>query len=111
MNNTLKVASLNVCKGLFSKEVLFLNMMQQEELDIIAVCETEVTDFGEQKPFTLSGFRTYWPLKRSDNNLKRMLCFVKEAIEVIERKDLMSSAISTIWLEHKPEEGHKILVC
>ena len=111
MDNTLKVASLNVCKGLFSKEVLFLNMMQQEELDIIGVCETEVTDFGEQKPFTLSGFRTYWPLKRSDNNLKRMLCFVKEAIEVIERKDLMSSAISTIWLEHKPEEGHKILVC
>ena len=40
-----------------------------------------------------------------------MLCLVNEEVDVIERKDLMSSDISTVWLEHKPEGGHKSLVC
>ena len=34
-----------------------------------------------------------------------ILCFVREDVEVIKRKDLMSPAISTIWLEYKPTNG------
>ena len=67
--------------------------------------------FDEQKPYTLKGFRTYYPLKRQERNLKRLLCFVKEDVEVTERKDLMSPNISSVWLEHRPTNGYKILLC
>ena len=43
--------------------------------------------------------------------MKRILCFVKEDVEVKERTDLMSPHISSVWLEHKPSNGKKILVC
>ena len=110
-NQTLRVGNLNICKGLYSKEALLLNMIEHEEIDIFGVSETDILDFNEEKPFSLKGYRTYWPIKRSDNNLKRMLCFVKENVEVIKREDIMSPNISTIWLEHKPVNGHKILIC
>ena len=108
---TIRVGSLNICKGLNNKEVQLLNTMENEELDIFGVSETDLSDFDEEKPFTLKGFRTYYPLKRQERNLKRMLCFVREEIEVTERKDLMSPNISSVWLEYRPENGHKILLC
>ena len=86
-------------------------MIEEEELDIIGVSETDLKDFDESLPYTLRGFKTFWPLKRSETNMKRMLCFVKQDVEVRERTDLMSPHISSIWLEHKPLNGKKILLC
>ena len=107
----LRVGHLNICKGVNSKEALLLNTIEDEEIDIIGVSETDLYDFNEQKPWTLKGFKTYWPLKRTEKNVKRMLCFVKEDIEVSERQDLMSPNISSIWLEYKTADGNKILIC
>ena len=107
----LRIGNLNICKGLNNKEAQLLNMIEEEEIDIIGVSETDLKDFDESLPYTLRGFKTFWPLKRSKANMKRMLCFVKQDVEVKERTDLMSSQISSIWLEHKPVNGKKILLC
>ena len=65
----LKIGSFNICRGLNSKETLLLNLMENEELDIIGVHETDISDFDESTPFTLSGFKTYWPIKRTESHL------------------------------------------
>ena len=64
-NKALRVGSFNICKGMNNKEELLLNMMENEDFDIIAVHETDIQEFDEKRPFTLLGFRTYWPLQRS----------------------------------------------
>ena len=39
------------------------------------------------------------------------MVFVKNEVEVEERRDLMSPDISTVWLEYKPNKGKKFLIC
>ena len=44
-------------------------------------------------------------------DLKTLLCFVREGVEITERQDLMSPSLSNVWLEYKPEKGKKLLFC
>ena len=67
-------------------------------------------DFDEKKPFKIEGFNTFFPLKRPGSNKKRLLCFVKDNLEVTQRSDLMSNTISSVWLEMKTK-SQKILIC
>ena len=55
-------------------------------------------------------FNTFFPLKRPGSNKKRLLCFVKDNLEVTQRSDLMSNTISSVWLELKTK-SQKILIC
>ena len=101
----LRLGSLNICKGLYTKEKFLLDTIEKQEIDIFGVSETDLKHFDESRPFSLKGFKTYYPLKRQDIDMKRILCFVRQGVEVTERQDLMSPNLSTIWLEHKPVKG------
>ena len=107
----LRVASLNICKGLYSKETLLLNLMINEDIDIIGISEADLSFFDEKRPFSLHGYKTFYPILRQDKNIKRLLVFVKQEIEVEERRDFMLPDISTVWLEYKPHQGKKIMIC
>ena len=72
----LRIGNLNICKGLNNKEAQLLNMIEEEEIDIIGVSETDLKDFDESLPYTLRGFKTFWPLKRSETNMGRKFCCV-----------------------------------
>ena len=109
-NNNLRIASLNIDRGLFDKEERLINTLEEHELDICAVSEVDIKDFDETKPFSIEGFNTYFPLQRPGTNTKRILCFTKSNIEVKLRDDLMSSLLSNIWLEIQGK-GHKIIIC
>ena len=109
-NNNLRIASLNIDRGLFDKEERLINTLEEHELDICAVSEVDIKDFDETKPFSIEGFNTYFPLQRPGTNTKRILCFTKSNIEVKLRDDLMSSLLSNIWLEIQGK-GQKIIVC
>ena len=85
--------------------------MINEEIDIIGISETDLPNFDEKKPYSLMGFKTFYPLQRQEKNIKRLLVFVKQDVEVEERKDLMSKDISTVWLEYRPHKGKKFLIC
>ena len=87
-----------------------LNTILEEDFDIIGVSECDIQDFDPQKPYSIEGFSTYFPLNREGSNKKRLLCFVKSSIEVKERKDLMSEAVSSVWLELSKGK-HKTLIC
>ena len=93
-----------------SKDTQLMNMLINEDIDIMKVSETDLI-FDEKKPFSLEGFKTFYPLLRQERNVKRMLLFVRNDIEVEERRDLMSPDISTVWLEYKPHKGKKFLIC
>jgi len=110
IKNSLRISSLNICRGLFKKEERLLNTMNETKCDIFSVSEVDIEDFDEKKPYSLEGYKTYFPLKRTGTNTKRMLCFVKDTIEATERQDLMSDLLSNVWLELKGK-NQKILVC
>ena len=115
---SLRLGSFNIGGGLISskkkrgKEELLLETLSTNKVDIACVQETELEHFDESRPFSLSGYRTFFTQKRSnDNDIKRLLVFVKEGVEVDQRNDLMSPLVSTIWLELSAERGRKTLIC
>ena len=55
-NNNLRIASLNIDRGLFDKEERLINTLEEHELDICAVSEVDIKDFDETKPFSIEGF-------------------------------------------------------
>ena len=107
---TLKIASLNIGRGLFSKEELLVNTMEDQKSDIFSVSEVDLEDFDDKKPFSLKGYVTFFPLQRPGTSTKRLLCFVRENIDAKQRNDLMSNQLSSVWLEIKGK-GQKILIC
>ena len=105
----LRIASLNIGRGFFAKEELLIHTIKEHKIDICSVSECDVEDFNENKPFSIKGFKTLFPIQRPGNYTKRLLCFVSDKIEVHERKDLMSNLFSSIWFELKGK-GQKILI-
>ena len=95
----LRIASLNIRRRLYKKEELLGNSINENKCDICCVSEYDLEYVDESKPFSIKGFKTYFPLQWPGTNTKRLLCFVNERIEVIQRTDLMSNLISTVWLE------------
>ena len=79
---SLRVANLNIDRGLIKKEDLLKYTIQEYNIDIIGVSEVDLISFDEKQPFTIEGFNTFFPLKRPGSNKKRHLCFVKENLEV-----------------------------
>ena len=62
VNNNLRIASLNIDRGLFDKEERLINTIEELELDIFGVSEVDIKDFDETKQYSLQGFNTFFPL-------------------------------------------------
>ena len=108
--NFLKLGSINVCGGLFKKEELIIETIKSNNIDIIGLLETEIHHFDTKKPFTIKGFKTYVPLEREKSSTVRLLCLVREDIEVKLREDLMSPLLCSVWLETTAKDGKKVLL-
>ena len=67
----------------------------------ISLREIEIKDFSEDNTFSIRGFKTFFPPKRNGSATKRLICLVREDLEVIQRDDLMSEWVSSVWLELK----------
>ena len=110
IDHQLKVASLNICRGLYSKEELLEATIRENDFDVCSVCEVDIENFDIKNPFSLGGYQTFFPLERTGTSTKRLICFVKEDIQVTQRSDLMSDMFSSDWLEIR-NNGQKILIC
>ena len=88
VNGGLRVGSLNICRGLYSKEKQLKMTIQDMELDIVFLLETDVSDLDLKNPPSYEGYNTICPQKNS-NNKTRILAFVKQALNAKKRDDLM----------------------
>ena len=84
---------------MLNKEENLLCTMEKNNVDIFTVSEAELEEFDEKKPFSLKGFGTFFPMDRKGTSTKRLLCFVRESIEVKQRTDFMCPELSIVWLE------------
>ena len=64
---------MNIGRGLFGKEELLIHTINEHKIDILSVSECDLEDFNESKPFSIKGFKTFFPLKRIGTNTKRLL--------------------------------------
>ena len=110
LKNILRISSLNIRRGLNSKEELLIQTIQEQSCDVCSISEVDIHDFDDKKPFSIEGYKTFFPIKRTGTNTKRLICFVKIGIEAKQRDDLMSESLSSVWLEIKGI-NQKVLIC
>ena len=87
INDLLRISSLNIRRGLYKKEEELILLMQEQNCDVCSFSEVDIEDFNEKKPFSIEGFKTFFPLKRTGTNTKRLICLVKAEIETKQRDD------------------------
>ena len=98
---TIKIGSLNIRNGLYTKESLLHSFMIEHDLKIFSLCETEVENYDTKKPFLLEGFKTFHSTERACQKYKRIIMLVAEEIECEQRLDLQSNDVANIWVEIK----------
>ena len=91
-----KQKNKQIGRDLETKEELLKHTIMDEKFDICSVSEVDLEHFDEKKPFSIKGFKTYFPFERNNTNKKLLLCFVKDSIEISQRSDLMSNLLSNI---------------
>ena len=62
-----------------------MNKIYEENLDILGVSEVDIEDLDEKKPFTIKGFKTYFPLQRKGSNKKD--CYALSRIHMKLKKE------------------------
>ena len=72
ISKSLKIASLNIGTGLFSKEELLVNTIKEHNINILGVSEIDIQYFNEKKPYSTKGYNRFFPLERLDSNTKRL---------------------------------------
>ena len=92
----LRIASLNIGRGLFGKEELLIHTINEQKIDILSVSECDLEDFNESKPFSIKGYKTVFPLKRAGINTKRLLCFKGARDRLL----FMSKSRGSLWIIH-----------
>ena len=53
LDQQLKVASLNICRGLFCKEELLESTIKENNFDVCSVCEVDIETFDIRNPFSI----------------------------------------------------------
>ena len=51
LKNTLRISSLNIRRGLCSKEEELIQLIQEQSSDVCSLSEVDIVDFDEKKNF------------------------------------------------------------
>ena len=104
--------SWNVKSGLIRRELEIRNLIENENIDVLFLKETDSNQLQTESDFTITGFITIFQ-KREDNCEKvRLICLVKESLmtNFTVRQDLMSTDFPSIWLEVNETNKQTVLL-
>ena len=96
----MRIATWNVRRGLVKRENEIKSMLEEEDLDILFLTET---DSLKQNVITynMKGYKTYLQATNEENNLVRIAALVKEncGVDIALKEDVMSPNFPSIWFE------------
>ena len=103
----------NIRKGLLRREQEMTEMINNEEINIMFLVETDTNAINKEEDYKIEGFKTVLPLKSGEDKHTRILGLVDETrVEYLKvRKDLMDNDFPSIWLEMKRDTKKNLLVC
>ena len=99
-NRHLKIGTWNVRRGLITREIEIINLLESEKLDVLFLTETD-TKKQNATGYKIKGFNTFVQLKKSDEDMVRIIALVKEEVglNLKLREDLMDETFPSVWLE------------
>ena len=107
----LKVGSWNIRHGLIKHEQELKVWMENENLDIAYLVETDTTDVTTPEDYQILGYETILPLINTDQKTRIIaLSRTSTGNKTKVRKDLMSTNFPSIWLEYETKYKKNTLI-
>ena len=104
--NTKKIASLNLCLGLRNKKDAVKRLIQENEIDIMCLQETEIpVDF----PIDLLTFKGYNYENESCTDKSRCGIYVTDKVSYVRRCDLEVAGVHAIIIDLKDKKTTRII--
>ena len=107
-----RVGCWNIRKGLIKREQELKNLMQNQELNIMFLVETDTMMIQKSEDYKIEGFITILPKIQNQNDSVRVLCLVQEEMkeEIKIREDLMSDRFPSIWVELDRKNEKNVII-
>jgi len=107
----LNVGTWNVRRGLIRRENEIKLLLQEEELDVLFLTETDIRKENVQS-YKIKGFDTKLQACKNDGDMVRIIVLIKEnvGVEVNLRDDLMSETFPSIWIEMLDRHKSKTVI-
>ena len=103
------MGSINICRAFYDKEDHIKQLISAQKLDMLFVQECDIKNVDPKNPPRIQDFQTICP-KKMTKETTRILLLIKEDIKMTVREDLMSSDISSIWIETRSDKGTKTII-
>ena len=96
----LNIATWNIRRGLITKENELVQLLQEEEIDVMFLTETD-TSLQNAETFQITGYTTHIQLCKEKKENVRIIALTKDncGVEILRREDLMSGRFPSIWIE------------
>ena len=96
MSSATKIATLNLCLGLKNKKDMIARLIQEEEIDILCLQETEIQAGFNTNLLTFRGFN----YENEQNDLKsRCGIYVSNKISYVRRSDLETNGLHSVIID------------
>ena len=104
----LKCGTWNICKGLVTREFELLQLLEEEEIDILFITETDTLMLESESDYSIKGYKTIFPKRKTNKDKLRLLCVIKEEVvpdfEII--SDYMYDGFPSIWIKKARKDNN-----
>ena len=102
----LKIATLNLCLGLMNKREEIKKLIEDNDIDIICLQETEITKFYNNQMLTLRDYN----LEIEKNSVKgRVAIYIKNGINYVRRTELEGIDSHLVIVDIKVETQFRLI--
>ena len=102
----LKIASWNTCLGLFHKKDYVRDLLRENEIDILALQETEINEDLDLNNLKISGYTLE---TESNDEKRRVVIYVRSSLTYKRRSDLEKKNLHLIVLDVETKPSLRLI--
>ena len=104
-SSTVQMASLNICRGMYTKENELGDIFEELGLDCLFLQEVDIRDYDTKKPFSIPGARTF---THKGDKIRTMTLVRMEKIQSAEIDEDLMSDRPEVWVNVTLKGGVKL---
>ena len=81
--NEIRCATWNIMHGLIKRELEITQLLQDENIDILFLTETDTVHLEKEEDFKIKGFSTIFPKRVSNKHKIRIICLMRERVSTL----------------------------
>ena len=97
---TIKIATWNIKRGLLKRELEIIELIESEKIDLLFLTETDIVLESESE-YKIKGFNTFFPARENNTDQIRIIALLRTSLEenIKIKNEIMCEEFPSIWFE------------